>query len=101
MTYRFHLLAKWDLIDLVDRYNVSQPGLGDDFAHQVESKVRELAAQPRRFWIVQPPVRGREIRQAIVKHFPFFIIYEVFAAEVVIAAIVHFRQRRRTWRRRL
>jgi plasmid stabilization system protein ParE len=101
MTYRFHLLAKWDLIDLVDRYNVRHQDLGDVFEQQVENKVRELTAHPRQFWIVQPPVRGHEIRQAIVEHFPFFIIYEVLTTEVVVVAIVHFRQRRRTWRRRL
>jgi hypothetical protein len=101
MTYRFLVPALWELFDATDWYEDQSPGLGYDLAARVQERVHEIAAQPRKYWRVHPPVRGREIRQAIVRRFPFSIIYEVTAAEVVIVAVAHFRRRDRRWRRRL
>lgn len=101
MNYRFLALARWDLFDAADWYDAHVAGLGDQFTDQVEIKIRELARMPRLYPRVYPAVRGREIRNALVKRFPYLVIYEVLANEVVIIAVVHARRHRRVWRRRL
>jgi len=95
------LLALWDLFDATDWYEDQSPGLGHEFAARVQEKVQEIAAQPRKYWRAPPAVRGREVRQAIVRRFPYTDIYEVTATEVVIVAVTHFRRRDRQWRRRI
>jgi plasmid stabilization system protein ParE len=101
MNYRFLLEARWDLFDADDWYNGQLPGLGVLFTDQVEDRVREIAARPRLYGRVDPPVRGREVRQALVRRFPFTVIYEVAANEVIIVAVIHVRSSGRRWRRRL
>jgi plasmid stabilization system protein ParE len=101
MTFRFLPEARWELLDQTDWYNDQSAGLGDDFADQVERKVRDIAAQPRIYGQVQPLIRGREIRQALVPRFPFSIIYEVTTGEVIIIAVSHVRRSGRRWRRRI
>lgn len=101
MNYRFLPLARWDLFDAADWYDGQLAGLGQEFSDEVRARVLALAGQPRLFGRVQPPVRGREVREAPVHRFPYLVIYEVTAIEVVIVAVVHARRSQRVWRRRL
>lgn len=101
MSFRFLPAARWDLIDAADWYERQSAGLGDDFTNQVENRVQEIATRPRLYGGVKPAVRGREVREAPVHRFPYKVVYEVTAAEVVIVAVVHVRRGRRSWRPRL
>jgi hypothetical protein len=64
MTYRFLAEARWDLFDAAEWYDRCQPGLGDEFAEQVEAKVGDIVRTPRLYPKTQPVVRGREVRAA-------------------------------------
>jgi plasmid stabilization system protein ParE len=101
MNYRFLPEARWDLFDAADRYEAQLAGLGQEFSDEVEAKVQVIAGRPRQYGQVNPPVRGREVRQALVRRFPYTVVYEVTASEVIIVAVVHVRRSRRAWRPRL
>jgi plasmid stabilization system protein ParE len=101
MNYRFFALARWDLYDAADWYDARVPGLGDEFTNEVEAKVQDIVRMPRLYPRVEPRKRGREIRQALVRRFPYLVIYEVTATEVVIFAVVYARSSNRKWRRRI
>ena len=93
--------ARWDVIDVAARYNALQPDLGADFSTEVENVWRTIAAQPRLFGRVRYGKAGREIRQALVRRFPYVVVYEVRGADIVVLAVTHVRARRRTWPGRL
>jgi plasmid stabilization system protein ParE len=101
MNYRFLPEARWDLFDAADGYDVQLAGLGQEFSDEVQARIQVIAAQPRLYGRVSPPVRGREVRQALVRRFPYTVVYEVTANEVIIVAVVHVRRSQRVWRRRL
>ena len=101
MNYRFLAEARWDLFDAADWYDAQLAGLGQEFSDEVQAKVRDIAGQPRLYGQVSPPVRGRDVRRAPVRRFPYTVVYEVTAGEVIIVAVVHVRRSRRAWRPRL
>jgi plasmid stabilization system protein ParE len=92
--------ARWDVIDTAADYT-RQPGLGGDFATEVEGVWRTIAAQPRLFGRVRYGKAGREIRQALVRRFPYLVVYEVRGSDVIVLAVTHVRARHRTWPGRL
>jgi plasmid stabilization system protein ParE len=101
MTARSIPEAQWDIIDASDYYDRAQAGLGNDFVVEARAAMGRIAGQPRLYPRVIPPVRGREVRQALVRRFPYTVVYEVTSAEVIIVAVVHVRRSQRVWRRRL
>ena len=101
MTARSIPEAQWDIIDASDYYDRVQPDLGADFVTEARHAIGRIAAQPRLYGRVNPPVRGREVRQTLVHRFPYTVVYEVTANEVIIVAVVHVRRSQRVWRRRL
>jgi len=89
------------LFDAADWYDARSPGLGDEFTDEVESKVRDIVRMPRLYPRVYTQRRGHEIRQALVRRFPYLVIYEVTANEVIVVAVIHARSRNRKWRKRI
>ena len=77
------------------------PGTGMDFVRCVREKLRRIRSQPSLYSPVEPPVRGREVREAILNPFNLRVVYEVRAAEILVVAIAHNRRRPRYWRSRL
>ena len=101
MTTRSFPEAERDIIDASDYYDQLQADLGDDFVTEARNAIARVTAQPRLYGQVSPPVRGRDVREAPVRQFPYKVVYEVTATEVIIVAVVHVRRDRRRWRPRL
>ncbi|HJZ94413.1 MAG TPA: hypothetical protein VKE40_26350 [Gemmataceae bacterium] len=101
MTSRSLPEAQWDIIEESECYDNVRAGLGDDFVAETREAISRAVARPRLYAQVDPPVRAREVRQTLVRRFPFKVIYEVTATEVIIVAVTHVRRRDRRWRRRL
>lgn len=101
MNWRALVEAQWDIIDVSDHYDHLSAGLGNDFVIEARAAIHRVAAQPRLYGMVDPRVRGREVRQTLVHRFPYRVIYEVTRTDVVIVAFVHTRSSDRRWRRRL
>ena len=93
--YRYLPGAREDLNDAAAFYEASVPGLEDAFLDDVERAIDDIRENPR----IGAPI-GREFRRAILRHFPFTIVYAERDDEIVIVAIAHDRRRPGYWRGR-
>ena len=93
--YRYLPGAREDLNKAAAFYEASVPGLGDAFLDDVERAIDDIRENPR----IGAPI-GRAFRRAVLRRFPFTIVYAERGDEIVIVAIAHDRRRPGYWRGR-
>jgi plasmid stabilization system protein ParE len=93
--YRYLPAAREDLNEAAAFYQVSVPGLGDAFLDDVERAIEDVCENPR----IGAPIT-RAFRRAVLRRFPFTIVYAERDDEIVIVAIAHDRRRPGYWRGR-
>ncbi len=76
--------AKAEFDDAADRYERQQVGLGLDFLARVGDVLTRIAANPRLHAAV-----GGDVRKAVVRRFPYVVLYREDAGEVVVIAVFH------------
>lgn len=101
MTPRLTAAAWADVIAIADAYDEKFPGGGDKFFAAVDSTLARVAPFPRAVSKVARPPRGRDVRVLITDRFPFKLVYEITASEIVVVAVYHAKRRTQPWRRRL
>ena len=87
--------AELDLIEAIRWYDERDQELGDDFLRCVYQCVGSLERNPRLYPIVQ-----RQMRRALVRRFPYQILYEIEIEEIIIYAIYHSARDPEAWKRR-
>jgi plasmid stabilization system protein ParE len=92
---RFHPDAAAELEEAAIFYEAAQVGLGRAFGLQVERVVDRIKVFPE-----SGAPFGGAARAAIVRNFPFWVVYRVLDTEVLILAIAHQRRRPGYWRKR-
>ena len=93
--HRYLPSAREELNEAAAFYEVSVPGLGEAFLDDVERAIATVREGPG----IGASV-GRGIRKAILRRFPFTIVYAQRDEEIVIVAIAHQRRRPGYWRGR-
>jgi len=93
--YRYLPGAREDLNKAAAFYDASVPGLGGAFLDDVERAIDDIRENPR----IGAPI-GRAFRRAILRRFPFSIVYAERDDEIVVVAIAHDRRRPGYWRGR-
>ncbi len=63
--------------------------------------VDNILKQPRIHPRVEEMTEGPEMRYALLKRFPYKIVYELGEDEVVVYAVAHVRRRANYWKNRL
>jgi hypothetical protein len=97
---RFHPAARDELQEAILWYEAARQGLGDEFRLEVEAYVdrlvaRELPGTSLGFR------RGHALRKLFLHRFPFALIFELRADELVVWAVAHTSRRPGFWRGRL
>jgi plasmid stabilization system protein ParE len=92
---RFHPEAAAEFDEAAQFYESAQAGLGRAFEQEVERAVDRISAFPE-----SATPLGSRVRAAIVRNFPFWVVYRASASEILILAIAHQRRRAGYWRRR-
>ena len=92
---RFHPEAEVELAAEAKYYEERSPSLGERFTREVEVAV-ELASS---FPLIGSPYKYGT-RRVFPKKFPFSIVYQVLASELVVLAIAPFPRKPAYWRRR-
>jgi toxin ParE1/3/4 len=81
-------------------YEGQRDGLGNEFLDELARGLETIETSPHAFTRLGSPRSAREVRRFVLQRFPFKIIYEVRANEVLVLAVAHARRRPYYWRRR-
>ena len=88
--------ARAELIDAQDWYENEAPGLGRRFRTAVDAVIQRMSANPRQF-----PVVYRSIRRALLRRFPYALMFVIEADEsLTIIACFHGSRDPEHWQKR-
>jgi toxin ParE1/3/4 len=85
-----------DIDEAYQWYNKRRVGLGDEFLLEVADTIQRITSRPELC-----PLVDDSYRQALVKRFPYSIVYEYDRDYVTIYAVAHTARDQAAWRRRL
>jgi plasmid stabilization system protein ParE len=87
--------AESEILEAVQFYKARTHEMGGRFLTVLHEQIHDIASSPERF-----PKVGFEIRQCVVRKFPFIIFFRVHADQVRILAVAHTSQYPHYWKRR-
>jgi len=87
--------AEREFAEVVERYNGERPGLGYEFADEVQRTFDRICRFPEAW-----PLFSDRARRCIVSRFPYGILYQVRPDRVLVVAIMHLKRDPRAWRGR-
>ena len=92
MTWRLVVrpLARLQIAEAADWYDAQSRRLGEEFPQAVEQRLEAIGNNPH-----QHQVPRGDLRRAIVRPFPYLIVYAVSGDEVIIFRCVHARRDQR------
>jgi plasmid stabilization system protein ParE len=92
----FTLPTRAELIDAQDWYENEAPGLGRRFREAVDAVVQRMSATPRQF-----PVIYKSVRRALLRRFPYALIFVIEADETLtVIACFHGSRDPAHWQKR-
>ena len=92
MKLRIRLAALQDMDDAYAWYETQKPGLGEDFLQAVDDVMASLVESPMRYRVLV-----LDTRQALVRRFPYRVLYRILGDEVVVVACFHASRDPRRW----
>ena len=96
MIFRFTPEADAELTEARQWYSHHRKELDLEFMQCIEVALSRIQSNPRLF-----PVVYGGLRRAVVRRFPFAILYEVEAEEIQIIAVFHSRRDPDVWKSRV
>jgi plasmid stabilization system protein ParE len=96
MIHRFLAPARAELEEAVDYYEGCRPGLGQEFAVEVQTAIARIVQHP--LACARISKRSRRCR---VTRFPYGIIYQIRPDHIVIVAVMHLRRDPSYWKSRI
>jgi plasmid stabilization system protein ParE len=87
--------AEADIAAAKQWYNQRQAGLGDRFLVCVDEALQRIRREP--LW------RGlihKDLRRALVQHFPYGVFYKVTEKQIIVVGVIHARRRSAVWKKR-
>ena len=89
--------ARAELIDAQDWYENEAPGLGRRFRAMVDTEIERMSANPRQF-----PVIYKSVRRALLRHFPYALMFVIEADETLtVIACFHGSRDPARWQKRM
>lgn len=82
----FHPLAEKEYLESVSWYEDNRTGLGLQFIREIENTLDTIEANPYLY-----PVKKRTFREAVVKIFPYIIVYKIHPRQkqITITSVFH------------
>ena len=93
MTYQFHPEAEAEHLDTIAWYESRGAGLGARYLAEFERVMEQVCEHPHGFPIDRVP----DVRRALMRRFPFTILYREIEGRVEILALAHHRRRPAYW----
>jgi plasmid stabilization system protein ParE len=88
--------AKIELENAIEWYELQSQGLGRRFAQAIDITVKRLLLYPE-----ISPILVKEIRRAMVKGFPYGIIYSLKDEYIEIISVAHSHRKPMYWEKRI
>lgn len=76
--------AQSEFDDAIDYYDEQHPGLGSEFAEEVEEALERINHYPEAWSSLSP-----RVRRCVINRFPYGVLYEVRSEIIIIVAIQH------------
>jgi len=92
MTVRILSVAEQEFSDAVSHYNNESPGLGFEFAIEVNATIERIKNNPNAWTLL-----SRRTRRCLTNRFPFGIIYEGRDDEILIVSVMHLHRHPESW----
>jgi plasmid stabilization system protein ParE len=98
MQIKFLEPAETEFLEAIAYYNVKRPGLGNEFAQEVEDTINRIVNHPEAWSTVAFSARTR---RCLTQRFPYAIVYQIREDCLLIVAVMHLRRRPQTWQERI
>lgn len=85
--------AEAELAEAVDYYNQQRPGLGYEFALEIQRTFDHIRRFPTAW-----PIFSELTRRCMVDRFPYAVLYQPREDSILIGAIMHLRRDPKHWR---
>lgn len=92
----FHEDADAEMVEAAQYYEKRAFGLGASFLDAVEEAVDKVSADPEAY-----PLVGSEVRQKLLRRFPYSLLYVADKDQIHIVAVAHHKRRPGYWKSRL
>jgi hypothetical protein len=96
MKISFLEIAQVELDDAVEYYNFESPGLGDVFLKEVLNAIARIDKFPEAWH-----ANSKRTRRCQTRRFPYGIIYQMRADEILIIAVANLRRKPDYWMDRI
>lgn len=96
MKHTFLAPARAELQEAVDYYEDRRPGLGREFASEVQSTLSRILLNPTAWTRI-----SKDIRRCRLRRFPYALVYQIRGDQILVAAVMHLRRDPTYWRSRL
>lgn len=81
--------ATREVIQTAAWYDDWRSGLGDSFISTYAARLEQIEEGPHRFPILETVDTPHEIRRAVLRRFPYAIVYQMLDAAAVVLAVMH------------
>ena len=88
--------AEAELAEAFDWYEHRVPGLGADFLMALDTAVDSILSNP-----LQHPALHRSIRRALLRRFPYQVLFLVEEDAIIVIAVFHGARDPRRWQDRI
>ena len=100
MSLSFHEAALAEAAQVASRYCSIRDRLGDDFASELEMVLGDIADRADTYPLLETCPGAWGIRRALLRRFPYVVIYESDGANLRILAVMHTSRHPRYWTKR-
>ncbi|MDP9348446.1 MAG: type II toxin-antitoxin system RelE/ParE family toxin [Gemmatimonadota bacterium] len=91
----FRPQALQEVFEAAEWYEERSPGLSAEFLRTLDAAIASIRRNPQ-----QNPAVHEDMHRALLRRFPYSLIYSFSDEETVILACTHWRQHPRRWRNR-
>jgi plasmid stabilization system protein ParE len=92
----FRIEARLDALEAYRWYEARDAGRGEKFRDELDRVLNLIAERPLSY-----PAMLRNARRALLKRFPYLVVFRNYDDAIVVVAVMHSRRGRRTLKRRL
>ncbi len=97
---RFEVEAAEELLAASSWYENERSGLGGDLLRSIYEAVDEIGKRPETFPLAPMVPESIRVRRALVRRFPYAVVFLELADEIRVLAIAHSSRKPGYWRER-